>query len=509
MLAKVFSYSILGMETYRIEIEVDVSSGLPTVVIVGLPDAAVRESKDRVKSAIRNSHFEYPVSRITVNLAPADVKKEGPSFDLPIALGILAATSQIKEDFLKEYIILGELALDGSVRAIKGALPIALSMRDCNIKKLILPEENASEAGIVEDIEVYPVKTLVQAIAFINGDSFLVRHRVDLKDIFKNASNHDIDFSDVKGQEHAKRALEISAAGSHNLLMLGPPGSGKSMLAKRLLTILPDITFEEALETTKIYSTAGLLSSKEPIITNRPFRNSHHTASDISIVGGGTIPKPGEVSLAHNGVLFFDELPEFHRNTLEALRQPLEDGYVTISRISKSLRFPSRFLFIATMNPCPCGFFGSSKECHCNPYQIQKYREKISGPLLDRIDIHIEVPALKYRELTGTSDGESSKDIKGRVEKARTFQLQRFEDSGIYFNSQMSHKMIRKFCPLNDETKNLLKTAIDEFGISARAYDKILKVARTIADLSCSESIREEDISEAIQYRTLDRNLLF
>ena len=291
--------------------------------------------------------------------------------------------------------------------------------------------------------------------------------------------------------------------------MIGPPGSGKSMLAKRLLTILPDITLEEALETTKIYSVAGLLSSKESLVTNRPFRNSHHTASDISIVGGGTVPRPGEVSLAHNGVLFFDELPEFHRDTLEALRQPLEDGYVTISRISKSLRFPSRFLFIATMNPCPCGFFGSSKECHCNPYKIQKYREKISGPLLDRIDIHIEVPALKYRELTGKDDGESSKDIKERVEKSRDFQIQRFKDTGIYFNSRMNHRMIKKFCSLNDETKNLLKVAIDELGISARAYDKVIKVARTIADLAGSESIREEDVSEAIQYRTLDRNLLF
>jgi magnesium chelatase family protein len=497
------------METYLTEIEVDVSSGLPTVVIVGLPDTAVRESKDRVKSAIKNSRFEYPVSRITVNLAPADVRKEGPSFDLPIALGILAATSQIKEGSLKEYIILGELALDGSVRTTRGALPIALSMKGSHIKKFILPEENASEAAIVEDIEVYPVQTLAQAIAFINGGSSIPRHRVNPEDMFKGASNYDIDFSEVKGQEHAKRALEIAAAGYHNLLMIGPPGSGKSMLAKRLLTILPDITLEEALETTKIYSVAGLLSSKESLVTNRPFRNSHHTASDISIVGGGTIPRPGEVSLAHNGVLFFDELPEFHRDTLEALRQPLEDGYVTISRISKSLRFPSRFLFIATMNPCPCGFFGSSKECHCNPYQIQKYREKISGPLLDRIDIHIEVPALKYRELTGKDDGESSKDIKERVEKSRDFQIQRFKDTGIYFNSRMNHRMIKKFCSLNDETKNLLKAAIDELGISARAYDKVLKVARTIADLAGSESIREEDVSEAIQYRTLDRNLLF
>lgn len=507
MLSRAYSASVLGLEAYSIEIEVDIASGLPAVIMVGLPDMAVKESRDRVKSAIKNSRFRYPTKRITVNLAPADVKKEGPSFDLPIALGLLAATGQLSPESLQDYLILGELALDGRVRRTKGALPIALSLRKGARRKIILPRDNAAEAAVIEDMEVYGVESLLEVVKFMNGEVKISPRKVDLAALLKDLSNYEVDFADVKGQFSVKRALEVVAAGSHNVLMIGPPGAGKTMLARRLPTIIPDMSLEEALETTQIHSVAGLLSPQQALITRRPFRSPHHTSSDIALVGGGTIPQPGEVSLAHNGVLFLDELPEFQRSALEVLRQPLEDGAVTISRASKTLTFPSRILLISTMNPCPCGHLGDAVECQCTSYQIQRYRSRVSGPLLDRIDIHIETPALKYKELAEESSGEPSERIRKRVQEARDIQGKRFAGEKIYGNAYMNQKQLKEHCRLNDEGKELLKMAMRELGISARAYDKILKVARTIADLAASESIQPDHLSEAIQYRSLDRNL--
>ncbi len=510
MLARVLSSAILGIDAYIVEVEANLTRAqLPKFITVGLPEGAVRESKERVLTAIKNSGFEIPRQHITVNLAPADIRKEGSAFDLPIAIGILAARGYVKHDYLNKLLFLGELALDGTIRPVKGALPVAICARKEGIAGLILPDENAVEAAVVGQVKVAGVKRLREVVDILNGQSPITSVRVNRKNLFNQNQRYSVDFSDVKGQEQVKRALEVAAAGSHNVIMIGPPGSGKTMLAKRLPTILPDMVLDEALETTKIHSVAGILPEGQGLIATRPFRSPHHTISDAGLIGGGTIPKPGEVSLAHHGVLFLDELPEFKKNVLEVMRQPLEDGKVTISRATVSLTYPSRFMLVAAMNPCPCGYATDPRnDCTCTAPMIQKYMSRISGPLLDRIDIHIEVPAVPFTLLAEKAPGEPSHVIRERVQRTRDRQLMRFKDeAGLFANSQMESNHLRKYCTLDTTAADLLKKAMERLGLSARAYDRILKVSRTIADLEDASEITSEHIAEAIQYRSLDRQL--
>jgi magnesium chelatase family protein len=510
VLAKVLSSAVFGIDAYTVEVEVDIATGLPAFSTVGLPDGAVKESKDRVKAAIKNCGYEFPSRRITVNLAPADIRKEGAAFDLPIAVGILAAMELVSKEKLEEFFILGELSLYGKVKPIRGTLPISVAARDAGLRGVIIPEGNSKEAAVVKGIEVLAVTNLFEVLDLLNGDRQIQPTKVDLEEIFAEEVSYPVDFNEVKGQEHVKRCMEVAVAGGHNVIMIGPPGSGKTMLARRVPSILPDMHFEESLETTKIHSVVGLLPSDSALVVQRPFRSPHHTVSDAGLIGGGGIPKPGEVSLAHNGVLFLDELPEFKKNLLEMLRQPMEDGKVTIARAATSLTYPADFMLVAAMNPCPCGYYGdSTHECTCTIPQIQRYRSKISGPLMDRIDIHIEVPAVKYRDLTATDSGEPSKVLKERINRARKIQSDRFRGLKIHCNAQMTNRHIKRFCSIDDASQRLLEMAIDKLGLSARAYTRILKVGRTIADLAGEEEISAAHISEAIQYRSLDRNLLY